>query len=57
MSTLGVAKPGPWMTKVLEDIIIWQLGHPTGSKEECAEWLREQTLGAWTSTSEPQVLQ
>ncbi|PPR00260.1 hypothetical protein CVT24_005008 [Panaeolus cyanescens] len=44
MAILGVSKSGPWMSTVLGDIIVWQLGHPTGSKTECTEWLRKQDV-------------
>ncbi|KAF5312426.1 hypothetical protein D9619_003069 [Psilocybe cf. subviscida] len=36
----GTPKAGPWVGKVLEDVVVWQLGNPSGSKEECTEWLR-----------------
>ena len=33
---------GPWIGRVLEDLIAWQLGNPTASKAECKEWLKNQ---------------
>jgi hypothetical protein len=38
ISHLGL-KPGPIMGKVLQEQVKWQLGHPDGSKEECAAYL------------------
>ncbi|KAG8937264.1 CCA tRNA nucleotidyltransferase, mitochondrial [Tulasnella sp. 418] len=35
-------KPGPWMSRVISDIVSWQLDHPLGSKEECQVWLRQE---------------
>lgn len=32
-------KPGPWMTKVTQDVLIWQLDNPNGTREECLEYL------------------
>lgn len=37
-------KPGPWTGHVLNQIIIWQLGHPQGTKDECAAWLKEEVI-------------
>lgn len=28
-------KPGPWMSPLLEKILVWQLDHPQGSIDEC----------------------
>ncbi|KAJ3506092.1 hypothetical protein NLJ89_g7066 [Agrocybe chaxingu] len=36
----NVGKPGPWVGKVLEDVVEWQLGNPAKSKDDCMEWLR-----------------
>lgn len=36
------AKPGKWTGRVLARIIEWQLDHPTGTKEDCEEWLRNE---------------
>lgn len=32
-------KPGPWMSKVTQDVLVWQLDHPKGSQDECLEYL------------------
>ncbi|KAK6544538.1 CCA tRNA nucleotidyltransferase, mitochondrial [Orbilia ellipsospora] len=32
-------KPGPWMKKVLEDVMVWQLDHPGGTKDEAKEFV------------------
>jgi tRNA nucleotidyltransferase (CCA-adding enzyme) len=39
---LEAPKPGPWTGMVLARVIEWQLEHPAGSKEECAEWLKAE---------------
>jgi hypothetical protein len=39
---LGAQKPGQWTGKVLAEVIKWQLGHPGETKEQCAEWLKEE---------------
>ncbi|KAI0286664.1 hypothetical protein BGY98DRAFT_1086711 [Russula aff. rugulosa BPL654] len=31
-----------WTGKVLDEVIKWQLGHPGETKEQCAEWLKEE---------------
>lgn len=33
-------KPGPWMSKVTPLVLIWQLDHPQGTKEECLEHIK-----------------
>ncbi|KAI0063193.1 hypothetical protein BV25DRAFT_1915513 [Artomyces pyxidatus] len=42
VQVLGAAKHGQWTGRVLTDVMKWQLGHPDGSKEDCAEWLRTE---------------
>lgn len=42
VAALGVDKPGPWVGKVLDDVIEWQLGHPQQSKDDCLQWLTSQ---------------
>ncbi|KAF9470718.1 hypothetical protein BDN70DRAFT_888834 [Pholiota conissans] len=36
----GMSTRGPWIGKALQDVTEWQLGHPSGSKSECIEWLK-----------------
>ncbi|KAF9569830.1 hypothetical protein CPC08DRAFT_756809 [Agrocybe pediades] len=50
----GVSKPGPWVGKVLEDVIEWQLAHPHGTKDGCQEWLRSRTIDAYIA-GEPET--
>ena len=35
-------KPGPWMGEVTNMILVWQLDHPLGTKEECIEFIKSQ---------------
>ncbi len=42
MVAFGVGKPGPWVGKVLEDVVEWQLDNPSRSKEDCINWLRSR---------------
>lgn len=39
---LGASKPGQWTGKVLNKVLEWQLGHPSLSKEDCIQWLKEE---------------
>ncbi|CEP63300.1 tRNA adenylyltransferase LALA0_S07e07008g [Lachancea lanzarotensis] len=39
---LGI-KPGPWMSHVVADMIKWQYDNPSGSEDECMNYVR-QTL-------------
>lgn len=32
--------PGPWTGRILNQVVEWQLDHPTGNKEECSTWLQ-----------------
>lgn len=41
---LGAQKPGQWTGKVLAEVIKWQLGYPGKTKEQCAEWLKEELV-------------
>ncbi|KAI5949931.1 CCA1 [Candida jiufengensis] len=36
-------KPGPWLKPATEEVLIWQLNNPKGSKDECLEYIK-QTL-------------
>ncbi|KAJ1675754.1 CCA tRNA nucleotidyltransferase, mitochondrial [Spiromyces aspiralis] len=38
---LGI-KPGPVIRKILDDVIVWQLGNPTGTAEECKRYVVEK---------------
>ncbi|KAG8909753.1 CCA tRNA nucleotidyltransferase, mitochondrial [Tulasnella sp. 417] len=38
-------KPGVWMSNALAKVVEWQLGHPTGTKEECGEFIKEEVKG------------
>lgn len=33
-------KPGPWMAEVTHQVLVWQLDNPSGTKEDCLEYLR-----------------
>ncbi|CCH43111.1 hypothetical protein BN7_2658 [Wickerhamomyces ciferrii] len=33
-------KPGPWMGKVNEQILVWQLDNPTKTQDDCVEYVR-----------------
>ena len=41
---MEAGKPGPWLGKVLEKVVEWQLEHPEGTKEDCEQWLRADHL-------------
>lgn len=32
-------KPGPWMAQVTQQVLVWQLDNPNGTREECLEYL------------------
>lgn len=34
-------KPGPWMGKINSEILVWQLDNPSGTQEECLNYVRE----------------
>ncbi|KAL3233500.1 CCA tRNA nucleotidyltransferase, mitochondrial [Nakaseomyces bracarensis] len=34
-------KPGPWLGKVNDDIILWQFDNPTGTEEQLIEYVKE----------------
>ena len=42
VQTLGAQKHGQWTGNVLAEVIKWQLGHPGETKEQCAEWLKNE---------------
>ncbi|KAH9994428.1 hypothetical protein BJV77DRAFT_1143975 [Russula vinacea] len=46
---LGASKPGQWTGTVLAEVIKWQLGHPGETKEQCAEWLKEELAAGHVS--------
>lgn len=33
-------KPGPWMAKLLEKVLVWQLDNPEKSEEECFQYIK-----------------
>ncbi|KAI0090034.1 hypothetical protein BDY19DRAFT_1003804 [Irpex rosettiformis] len=37
---LEAGKPGPWLSKVLADVVEWQLEYPDGTKDDCEQWLK-----------------
>lgn len=50
--TFGVAKDGPWIGKVLEDVVEWQLAHPSGTKDDCLQWLKGKGASAYIGNDE-----
>lgn len=42
MSELGIKKGGPILGELLDQVVKWQLAHPTGSKDECIAFLKAQ---------------
>ncbi|KAF8973800.1 hypothetical protein BDZ97DRAFT_1648416 [Flammula alnicola] len=50
----GVKQTGPWIGKVTSDVVEWQLGHPSGSKDECIEWLKGQGTARYISAKDLQ---
>ncbi|THH17212.1 hypothetical protein EW146_g3555 [Bondarzewia mesenterica] len=42
LETVGAAKMGQWTGRALAKVIEWQLDHPDGTKEQCAEWLKSE---------------
>ncbi|KAH9486667.1 CCA tRNA nucleotidyltransferase, mitochondrial [Psilocybe cubensis] len=48
-TAFGVSKPGPWIGKVLEDVVEWQLGHPKSSKSDCLQWLQSRGIQSYIS--------
>ena len=42
MTAFGVGRPGPWVGRVLEDVLAWQLDNPSCSKEDCLQWLHNR---------------
>jgi len=51
----GVTKTGPWIGRVLEDIVEWQLGHPSGTKDDCLQWLKERGADLYISGDDEKV--
>ncbi|KAI0047658.1 poly A polymerase C-terminal region-like protein [Auriscalpium vulgare] len=52
---LGLSKGGQWTGRVLTEVVKWQLGHPTASKDACAEWLKAQHAEGKISTQDQPV--
>ncbi|TFY82353.1 hypothetical protein EWM64_g1654 [Hericium alpestre] len=42
VTILEAAKPGQWTGKILNRVVEWQLEHPQGTKDDCAEWLQAE---------------
>lgn len=40
VKSLGM-KPGPWISKATQEIIVWQLDNPEGTPEECLTFVKE----------------
>lgn len=40
VKSLGM-KPGPWISKATQEIIVWQLDNPEGTPEECLTFIKE----------------
>lgn len=53
----GVGKVGPWVGKVLEDVVQWQLGNPSLSKGDCIEWLHGRGVDHYLSSEEKIALE
>ncbi|KDR85265.1 hypothetical protein GALMADRAFT_234024 [Galerina marginata CBS 339.88] len=51
----GVTKPGPWIGKVLEAVVEWQLGHPSGTKDDCLQWLTDRGVHLYLSGDDEQL--
>ncbi|KAJ1844621.1 CCA tRNA nucleotidyltransferase, mitochondrial, partial [Coemansia sp. RSA 2703] len=47
-SILGV-RPGPVIKRVLEQVMVWQLDHPEGSREQCEAFVRDAGLPSDTA--------
>ena len=41
MKVLGETSGGPWLGKVMDAVIDWQLAHPEGNIEQCEAWVRK----------------
>lgn len=50
-------KPGPWTGQVLSRVIEWQLNCPSGTKEECEEWLKGEHAAGKISLQVPSARQ
>jgi tRNA nucleotidyltransferase (CCA-adding enzyme) len=50
---LEAPKPGPWTGTVLARVIEWQLEHPSGSKDECAGWLKAERAAGRITVDDP----
>ncbi|KAF8912926.1 hypothetical protein CPB84DRAFT_1759891 [Gymnopilus junonius] len=51
-AAFGVAKAGPWIGKVLEDVIEWQLAHPSGTPDDCLQWLKGKDASSYIDSDE-----
>ncbi|KAF9535748.1 hypothetical protein CPB83DRAFT_842268 [Crepidotus variabilis] len=52
VAAFGVSRVGPWVGKVLEDVVEWQLQNPDKHKEDCIEWLRARGVDYYVSVNE-----
>ncbi|CAN6440439.1 unnamed protein product [Victoria cruziana] len=41
MSILGLKHGGPQVGEWQKKLLKWQLAHPSGTFDDCADWLRE----------------
>lgn len=57
VTAFGVGKVGPWVGKVLEDVVQWQLGNPSLSKGDCIEWLQGRGVDHYLSSEEKIALE
>lgn len=53
IKALSAQRPGVWTGAVLSQVVAWQLQHPEGTKEQCAEWLRAEKEAGRVSTVDP----
>lgn len=53
MAALEATKTGAWLGKVLNQVIEWQLEHPTSTKEDCVAWLQEQRQAGHIIVDDP----
>ncbi|KAM0751813.1 poly A polymerase C-terminal region-like protein [Meredithblackwellia eburnea MCA 4105] len=54
LATMPAAK-GPAMTGMKENVVRWQLAHPTGTKAECVEWLKGEEAAVLLQESSRQA--
>jgi tRNA nucleotidyltransferase (CCA-adding enzyme) len=53
VAALGAQKPGQWTGQALASIVEWQLGHPTGTKDECIAWLKDERDAGRIKSEDP----